>query len=176
MVQTLVERSRGDGATSSDDRRSSPAIRRIGYGLAVLLNLVGLYLAVHLVEWEWPRFITREWDDALPWVVASIVSSIVVNLVFMWRDDVPWKPLGDLVDAAFGIASAIRLLQVFPFDFSTYATNWSWVPRSVLIVTLIGVSIGALANLVKLARWALSGGGPPVTPSTPADGGARSPG
>jgi hypothetical protein len=43
-------------------------------------------------------------------------------------------------------------LQVFPFDFSAYVFDWEVVARVVLVLAIIGASIGAVAEIAKLVK------------------------
>jgi hypothetical protein len=42
------------------------------------------------------------------------------------------------------------MLTVFPFDFSAYQFDWEIVARFVLVLAIIGSSIGALVEAIKL--------------------------
>jgi hypothetical protein len=47
---------------------------------------------------------------------------------------------------------AIRMFQVFPFDFSAYEFDWERVARFVMVLGMIGIGIGIVVETVKLAR------------------------
>lgn len=76
------------------------------------------------------------------------------NIAWIAYDAAWFKSVGNIVQSLFSIAVTIRLLQVFPFDFSAYDFNWEVVTRGVLIVALVGVSIGIVAEAAKLLRRA----------------------
>jgi hypothetical protein len=126
--------------------------RRFGYLLAGAVNAVLLWITHQLLDWGWPGFLTREFEDLLPWITVSFVVSIVVNAVYAWRDAHPVKPIGEMITAAVGFAVAVRTYQVFPFDFSGYDTDWSWLARLVLVLAMIGMVIGFVTHTGKLAR------------------------
>ena len=128
-----------------------PGARRFGYSLAIVLNAVALWLVHQLVGWGWPGFLTDAFTEALPLLAASLVASIVVNLVFLTRDRGRVRALGDLTTSAFGIAVSLQLLRVFPVDFTGYDHDWAWLVRMVLLVGVIGSAIGAVLALVRLA-------------------------
>lgn len=138
-------------------RRSSRAVRRAGYLFAAALNAVMLWIAHQLLDWGWPRFLTDDFEELLPWVTASLVLSIVCNLVYVVTDTRRVKASGDLVTAVIGFVVAVRTWQVFPFDFSSYATDWSWVLRTVLVIAMVGTVLGAIAALVRLVTPHRSG-------------------
>lgn len=56
-----------------------------------------------------------------------------------------------MITTGVGVAAAIRIWQVFPFDFSDYSTNWSWLVRTLLLIAIVGGTISAVGNAAKLA-------------------------
>ncbi len=125
--------------------------RRIGYVIAAAANGVALWLAHRLPDWEWPRFLTRDFEELLPILTVSFVAGILANLVYAWRDDWPVKPLGEMLTTAIGFAVAVRTFRVFPFDFAQYDTDWSWLARLVVVIAILGTAVGVVVQMVKLA-------------------------
>ena len=132
------------------ERRITSGARRFGYLLAALINAVMLWIAHQLLDWEWPGFLTPDFDDVLPIISASFVVSIVANLVYAWSDRWPIKPAGELITSAVGFVAALAIWRVFPFEFS--GDDWSWLVRIVLIVAMVGSMIGAIVQLANLVR------------------------
>lgn len=133
-------------------QRPSPAERRLGYVVAVIVQAAMLYVANRLLEWEWPSFLTDDFEVVLPWLAASLIVGIVVNALYLAFDP-PWfRSVGQLTENAFSIVVTIRFLQVFPFDFASWTTDWSWLIRTILWIALIGVVIGSIVELAKLLR------------------------
>lgn len=128
----------------------SPAPRRFGYTVAIGVNLAMLYAVNHFLEWEWPPFLTEDFEKVLPILSFSLVVTIVFNLIWMAYDRLWFKSIGNIVQSVISIFVTIRLLQVFPFDFSAYDFNWQAVTRAVLILALVGVSIAIVVQTVKL--------------------------
>lgn len=129
--------------------------RRAGYLLSIALNAVFLYIAHHLLSWDWPGFVTGAWDEVLPVMTVSLVVTMAVTSVFIWYDP-PWfKSTGNLITTAFGLVVAVRMWQVFPFDFSGYESDWSGLARFVVGVSIAGMVIGLIAETVKLTTWLL---------------------
>ncbi len=111
-----------------------------------------LYVANQLLEWDWPSFLTDDYADVLPWISASLIVGIVVNALYL-ASDPPWfRSVGQLVENVFSVVVTVRFLQVFPFDFVTWDTDWSWLVRVILWVAIIGVTIGSIVELSRLAR------------------------
>jgi hypothetical protein len=138
---------------SRTKRTPSRASRRFGYLVAIGGNAVMLYVAQHLLDWGWPRFLTDEFDEVLPIMTVSFIAGMVANALFVVYDAGWFKSLGNVVTMSIGFVVALRLLQVYPFDFSTYAVNWSWLVRTVLVVGMVGAAVGVLVESVKLVTW-----------------------
>lgn len=125
---------------------------RVGYSIAVVLNVIMLWMAHQLLRWEWPGFLTDDFDRLLPIVTASFLASILVNVALLFRDAGRFRGLTDLITAAFGLAVSLRTWTVFPFDFSGYENDWTWLARTVVVVGIVGTSIGIVVAVVKMVR------------------------
>ncbi len=137
---------------AAPSRRQSVASRRVGYVISALFNAVALYVINVWPGWDAVPFLTADTRQVLGIVNASLIVSLVVNLVYVVHDP-PWlKSFGDLVTLGIGLAVLIRLLQVFPVDFTGYSFDWALVIRILLVVGLVGTAIGIVVQLVSLAR------------------------
>ena len=117
----MVQTARPRDVTSS----AAPAGRRLGYVIAACVNLAMLWVAHHLLERGWPRFLTEDFDRVLPLITVSALAAVAFDVAYVAADP-PWfRSFGNVVTSALGIAGAARMLSVFPFDFSTYARDWS---------------------------------------------------
>jgi hypothetical protein len=123
--------------------------RRVGYVAAIAINAVFLYLVHQLRASDWPAFLTEDFDTLVPLISLSLIATMAANALFWWRDPGWLKATGDAVTAAVGFVVAIRVYQVFPFDFSAYAVDWSGLVRLLVILSIVGTAIGCVANLVK---------------------------
>jgi hypothetical protein len=130
--------------------RPSAATRRFGYVVAIAVNAGLLYVVNNLLAWEWPPFLTEDFDRVLPLLNVSIVASMVVNGAFLVFDPRWFKTAGDVVTAVFSLAVAGRTLAVFPFDFTPYAFDWETVTRVLLVLMIVAISIGIVAGAVKV--------------------------
>jgi hypothetical protein len=127
--------------------------RRAGYAIAIALNIGFLVIAVNLVSWDWFPWLTEEFNDVVPYIVASVAASIAVNAAYLWYDP-PWfKSLAELGALALSLVATVRMLQVFPFDFSNYDFAWGALVRWILGVAIFGMAIGMIAHLAKLIRF-----------------------
>lgn len=64
------------------------------------------------------------------------------------RTPAPLKPFGELATSIIGFVAALRIWQVFPFEFT--GDDWTWLVRLVLAITMGGTVSGAISNLAKL--------------------------
>jgi ABC-type polysaccharide/polyol phosphate export permease len=125
--------------------------RRLGYGLAVIINLVMLIVVQNILDWGWLDFLTVEFAEVVPWISISLAASILVNLVYQVNDGPLIKSSGQLSSNLISIFVTFYVFQVFPFDFSSYDFNWGIVVRILLILAMVGAGIGMLVEAYKLA-------------------------
>lgn len=132
--------------------RSTTAGRRAGYVVAGLVNAVLLYAVNVWPGWEVLPFLTDDTTRVLGAVNASMVVSVVANLVYLARDPAWLKALGDIATTTVGLVALLRIWQAFPFDFGDSSFDWPLVVRIVLLVGIVGSVIGILVALVTLVR------------------------
>lgn len=124
--------------------------RAVGHLIAAGVNLVLLWIVHQLLDWGWPRFLTDAFEDLLPLITVSLVASAVAELIFVVHDRGRFRPFADLVTGIISLVVAWRTWQVYPFDFSGYAHDWSWLVTTVLWVAIVGTAIAVAVNAVKL--------------------------
>jgi hypothetical protein len=136
--------------TKTPANRPSAAARRGGYAAGVIIGAALLFVLNAWPGWQWVPFLTSDTTQVLWLVNLSLAAGLAANVVYLAYDP-PWlRSLGDLVTTSIGLAAAIRIWQVFPFDFQGSA--WSTVARVLLILAIVGSCIAILVNLVSLAR------------------------
>jgi len=123
--------------------------RRIGYVVAILVNLAFLAIINAWPGWEAMPFVTADAVEVVPLVNASIVVSMLANLLFMFEDRPRFKAAGDVVTGIVSIVAISAMLTVYPFDFSAYAFPWELLTKVALWIALIGTGIAVIVNLVK---------------------------
>lgn len=134
------------------DRRPSVAVSsRGGYLVAVSVNLVMWYLINIQPGWDAVPFLTQQTTLVLPFVNASIIAGIVVNLLYVIRDPAWLRGLGDVVTTTLGLVAMVRIWQVFPVEFAD-GSPWRLLARWVVGVGIIGSAIGILAGFAKLVQ------------------------
>jgi hypothetical protein len=126
--------------------------QRFGYVVAMACNAAGLYIAHHLLDWGWPRFLTEQFDDVLPLITVSLVYSMVTNALFLLYDARPFKSLVSVGGSVIAFVVTLRLYQVYPFDFSDYAVDWSWLATTLLVLGMIVMPIAAVSESVRAVR------------------------
>lgn len=130
---------------------SKPEARRFGYALAIGINIVMVWIVFNVAEWGWPPFITQEWNQVSGIVGLSIIATIITYVAYLVYDPVWFKGLGDAAAAVVSLVASLRVLSVFPFDFSAYGEPWETLTRFILIVAIVGTSVAILVNLGKAA-------------------------
>jgi len=131
------------------------ATKQVGYAIAIGVNAAMIYIANHLLAWEFPPFLTQDFERVLTIINVSLGASMVANLMYIVYDDAWFKSLSQVGVNLIGLAATIRIWQVFPFDFTPYAVDWSLVARFVLVVALVGTAIGTVVEIGKLATGAV---------------------
>ncbi|HEY5881484.1 MAG TPA: hypothetical protein VIU11_21420, partial [Nakamurella sp.] len=97
--------------------------RRGGYVGAIVVNAIMLYLINVWPGWAVLPFLTDDLRVVLPWINASILTSIVVNVGYLVADPRWVRALGSIVTGVVGLVATVRMWQVFPFDFAGSAID-----------------------------------------------------
>ena len=124
--------------------------RRLGYGIAVVVNVIMLIFVQNILDWGWLGFLTDDFEQVVPWISLSLVMSIVVNLICQFNDTLVVKSSGQIGTNLISFLVTYRILRLFPFDFSTYDFDWGIVARVVLVLAMVGAGIGMLVETYKL--------------------------
>jgi hypothetical protein len=126
----------------------------VGYLVGAAVNAIVIYLINVEPTWSALPFLTSDTPRLLPLVNASLLVSLLANLVYAGAD-APWiKALGDLLTTTVGLAALGRIWDVFPFSFDDTGFPWEQLTRVVLVVAIVGSAIGILVALVSLVRSA----------------------
>ncbi len=136
---------------------TKPIARRVGYAIAVGVNLVLLFVVNNLLAWGWIPFLTDDFERLLPIVSFSLVVGAGVNFAFIFYN-APWfRSVGEIVQNAVSLLVIIATLRVFPFDFSPYSIDWATFARTGLILVGVAIGIGTIVEVVKLIRVTVTG-------------------
>jgi hypothetical protein len=143
-----------EGDTATDER----GVSRVGYTIAVVVNLVLLFVVSNLLAWGWIPFLTDDFEQVLPIVRLSLIVGAGANAVFIFYN-APWlRSAGQIVQNVVSLFAIVATLKVFPFDFSPYRINWTAITRVGLILAGVAVGIGLIAEIVKTIRAIVPGG------------------
>ena len=132
--------------------RQPRAARRVGYVFAVLFNAAGLYLINVWPGWNAVPFLTGDTRQVLGIVNAVLITSMAVNVVYLFTDPRWLVALGGLVTSVLGLIGLIRIWQVFPFDFGDSSVDWTLLFHIGLLVGIAASCIAIVVQLVQLAR------------------------
>ena len=131
-------------------RRPSAGARRVGYCIAIAFSAAILFVLNARPGWQAMPFLSSGMNQVLWLVNLSLAAGIAANVVYVAYDP-PWlKSLGDLATTGIGLAAAILIWHVFPFDLSS---GWSTAVRVLLVIAIAGSCIALVAQIVSLARW-----------------------
>ncbi len=125
--------------------------RRIGYAVALLVNVAFLFIVLNILEWDILPWLTDDFSQVVPWIGFSLAATITLYLVYLFKDTQPLKSTGQIVVNLISIVVTSQVFRVFPFDFSSYGFNWEIVTRLILALAMVGAGIGVIAETVKLA-------------------------
>jgi hypothetical protein len=133
---------------------TSGVARRTGYVVAIAINVAMLYVVNNLLAWDILPFLTDDFGRVLWLIDISLLATIMVNLAYVAYDQRWFRSLGQMGLNLISLVVAVRMYQVFPFDFSGSTFDWTQIARVVIIFTILGTAIGAIAEAWKLARAA----------------------
>ncbi len=126
--------------------------RRIGYGLTIAINAVMLVIVSNVREWDWFPWLTAELENVV-WIISlSLIAAIAVNALYLVYDPPGFKRAAELVLLTISLMVMIRLLQVFPFDFSAYSFGWGTLTRWILWVVVFAIGLSIVVQVVQLLR------------------------
>lgn len=129
------------------------ASRNVGFGIAVVINVVMLVVVQNILDWGWLPFLTDEFVDVIPWISLSLIALIVTNLIYVFNDSALVRSTGQIGTHLISFLATYQLFRVFPFDFSAYEFNWGIVARVLLVLAMAGAGIGMLAEAYKLVSY-----------------------
>ena len=129
--------------------RGEPSGRRLGYVIAIAINLLVLWIVHSVANWGL-SFITASWPQVIWAFNLSIGATIVANTAFLVYDGAWFKHLVQMVLNLLGIVVIVTLFRVFPFDFGSEWVNQ--LARLALVLGLLGTVIAVIVEFVSLLR------------------------
>ena len=128
--------------------------RRSGYVIAIAVNVVMLYVVNNLLAWNILPFLTDDFGRVLWLIDISLLATILVNFIYLAYDQSWFRSLGQIGLNLISLVVAVRMYQVFPFDFSGSSFDWTQIARVVITFTILGSAVGAIAEAWKFVRTA----------------------
>lgn len=129
--------------------------RTAGYVVTILINLVMIYLFQYLNDHR-PFFLNESYATVLPVITISLCASILAQIAFLVYDRSWFRHLLQIGLHIVSILVMVVILNIFPFDLGA---PWPLLARIVLIVGIIGTTIGVLVELAALVRGREDGEG-----------------
>jgi hypothetical protein len=129
--------------------------KEIEYGVNIVFNALFLVVVNSILEWGVLPWLTQDFKRVIWLFNLSLIATITAYVIFFFFNADWFVSLLRFFLNIIGLILAVRMLQVFPFDFSTYTFNWALVIRILLILGVVGAGIAILAELVKFiaAVW-----------------------
>jgi hypothetical protein len=147
-------------------RPASPG-RRVGYAIAIVVNVV-LFLLVNVwPTWRILPFLTEATQELIVLVNLSLIAGVVVNILNLVLDLAWVKAVGEIITSVIALVVVVRFWIVFPFDFAGSAFDWELVFRILLGLAIAGTVISVIVQVVVLVRLALGSPGRPQHPPPP---------
>jgi hypothetical protein len=100
-------------------------------------------------------FLTEDFSRVVGVLNLSLAAGAAVNLLWIAADPSWLRSLGQLVLSGISLVVTLRLLDVFPFDFSDWAVDVTWLARFVLVIAAFATALAVMVEAVKLARLVL---------------------
>lgn len=133
-----------------------PALKRlgsqIGYGIAIGISLVLIYVVQNLERWNFLAFLAEDFAEVVPWITFSLLAGALAYLLYILYDSQTLRWAGEIVTNVITIVVTWRVFTVFPFDFTAYEFPWNTLTRFILIVVMVGATIGSGVNLAKIVN------------------------
>lgn len=121
--------------------------RRVGYIVAIIFNIIALYVFNNLMNWGVP-FLTSRYSGVLWAIDLSLGASIIANVLFLVFD-YPWmRHLGQLILIPLSTLALFIIWAIFPFTFS--AESWAFWVKVSLIIIMVFSAIGFIVEFFKL--------------------------
>lgn len=130
---------------------------RAAFAAAIAVNLAMLWVVNNLLTWDLVPFLTAEFDQVLWLIDLSLAATILLNASWLAYDAIWYRSLGQICLNILSAVVAVTMYRVFPFDFSVSEFDWEPVARAVIVLTVLGLAFGTVAELLKLARHGVSG-------------------
>lgn len=135
--------------------RPGPPSRRVGYAVAIVVNVVFFLLVNVWPTWRVVPFLTEATRELIVLVNLSLIAGVVVNILNLVLDLAWVRAVGEIVTSVIALIVVVRFWIVFPFDFPASGFDWVLVTRVLLGLAMAGTIISVIVQVVVLVRLAL---------------------
>jgi uncharacterized membrane protein len=144
--------------------------------LLVLFNFYHQYIAYYngstahgVTVWTRYPLFTEDINQWLPFLTLTLSLVIIVNIILIIFDRPVLRELAGMALDVLGLATVLKLLSIFPFDFSvipdsTAADMTGLAVTIVLIIIAIGIVVGLIVRLIKFIVALATGKAGTATP------------
>ncbi len=128
------------------------ALRRAGYVLAIVFDVVLLVVLNVEPGWESSAFLTADAGDVIGLVNALLLLSLGLNVSYLFSESPLLHGLGDAAIATLCLVVLARLFVLFPFKVPASGFNWELAVRILLGLAMAASFVGVVAGLGRVAR------------------------
>jgi hypothetical protein len=140
----MKDASQVQGGYAAGPVHPRPWSRTSGYLVSVVIDVILLYAAQHLLQWDVP-WITPEWSDVVSAVSLSLAVSIVANALLLAYDEQWFHRLVDFVATGAALVAGYWIYLAFPFDFGA---EWNSLAHLVVGAVLLGLAIATVVTAI----------------------------
>ncbi len=126
--------------------------------MSIIINAVLIYLLNVHPGWQSISFLTPATAQVIGFVTLTLAAGIAANAVYFVAEPRWLRAIGDLATLTITLITMARIWDVFPFAFHGSLDFWSVICRVILIVGIVGASIGVLYSLGVLIRGPVRAG------------------
>jgi len=134
--------------SSTNLKKQKAAIQtKVEYVINALVNLAMIYIVGKLSGWF--HFFTSDFSKVLTLFYISYGITTLFYVIFLFYDKPLFKSIVKVVMNFISIVVLIRLLNVFPFDFSMLGKTFETIFKFVMILSIFGIIIGTVTEFGK---------------------------
>ena len=126
---------------------TSVAARKFGYLVAIIVNLVMLYVFRHLAAWGAP-IITEAWAQVLPALELSIGATVLAHLLYIFYDGRWFRRVMQIGLSLLSLRVVLSIYRVFPFGGAVAGLEGPM--RIGLVVVMACIVIAMVAEAIHL--------------------------
>lgn len=127
------------------------------YSRSILSNVIFFFIINLFPLWitKTKGVVTSDWINVL-WAMDLAIVTVVLGSIILIAYSPKWlRSLIEFLMSITALISVVVFLNVFPLNFSLVSLSWlNSVIKALLIVGIVGASIGIIASLAKFIKAA----------------------